>query len=237
MANDYFSFRQFTIRQDKAAFKVGTDGVLLGACADLPETGKILDIGTGTGLITIMAAQRSDASVIAIEPDKDSFDQAVHNVLSCKWADRIRVFHTDLRNFSEENEQKFDSVLTNPPYFRDSLRNPDEKKSSARHAFSLSSADILEFSSKLLTSDGSLQLVLPYAEGTLFIVEAVSYGLFCSNIIKVKPNPTGKVIRMIMKFERTRKQVHEKFLTIETGERHQYTEEFKEVTRDFYNKI
>jgi tRNA1Val (adenine37-N6)-methyltransferase len=236
MANDYFSFRQFTIRQKKAAFKVGTDGVLLGACADIEAAENILDIGTGTGLIAIMAAQRSGAQITAIEPDNGSFEQAKENVLECRWSGRIKVIHSDLASFLLKNEQKFDSILTNPPYFRDSLRNPDEKKSSARHAFSLSSADILDASSKLLTSGGSLQIILPYGEGTLFIAEAVSYSLYCTNIIKVKPNPTGKVIRLIMKFERTRKPVHEKFLTIETGERHQYTEDYKEVTRDFYLK-
>jgi tRNA1Val (adenine37-N6)-methyltransferase len=237
MANDYFSFRQFTVRQDKAAFKVGTDGVLLGACADISGAESILDIGTGTGLVAIMAAQRSDASIVAIEPDNDSFEQAFQNVVSCKWADRIRVLRSDLATFSEEYEQKFDSILTNPPYFRDSLRNPDEKKSSARHAFSLSSDDILKGSSKMLTTEGNLQLILPYEEGTLFIAQASGYGFFCNRIIKVKPNPTGKVIRLIMKFERSKKPVHEKFLTIETGVRRHYTEEYRELTKEFYLKF
>jgi tRNA1Val (adenine37-N6)-methyltransferase len=237
MANDYFSFRLFTIKQERSAFKVGTDSVLLGACADLSGTERILDVGTGTGLLAIMAAQRTGAIISAIEPDKDSFGQAVENALSCRWADRINVVHSDLLSFAYENEQKFDSILTNPPYFRDSLRNPDEKKSSARHAFSLSSDDILKGSSLLLKPSGSLQLILPYEEGTLFIAEASGYGFFCNRIIKVKPNPTGKVIRLIMKFERTKKPVHEKFLTIETGVRHQYTEEYKEVTKDFYLKL
>ena len=237
MANDYFSFRQFTIKQEKAAFKVGTDGVLLGACADISGDGKILDIGTGTGLIAIMAAQRSESVIDAIEPDKDSYEQAKENVQACKWRERINVIHSDLQNFIQENEQKYYSIITNPPYFRDSLRNPDAVKSAARHAFSLSSDDILKGSSKLLSDAGNLQLILPYEEGTLFIAEASGYGFFCNNIIKVKPNPAGGIIRLIMKFERTRKPVHEKFLTIETGVRHQYTEDYKEVTRDYYNSF
>lgn len=237
MSNDYFSFRQFTIRQERTAFKVGTDSVLLGACADLAGANKILDIGTGTGLIAIMAAQRSDALITAIEPDKDSFDQATENVLACKWADRILVIHSDLQSFYPENEQKFDLIITNPPYFRDSLRSPDEKKSSTRHAFSLSSNDIMQGCSRLLSIGGNLQIILPYEEGNIFIAEAGNYGFFCNNIIKVKPNPAGKIIRLIMKFKRTKKPVYEKFLTIETGVRHQYTEEYKEVTRDFYLKL
>jgi len=234
MANDYFIFKEFTINQERSAFKVGTDGVLLGACSDISEAGKILDIGTGTGLIAIMAAQRTHASIIAIEPETGSFEQAVENVKDCKWRERITVIRTDINSFSAENEQKFDSILTNPPYFRDSLRNPDEAKSSARHTFSLSPDDILKACSKLLDPDGNLQLILPYEEGTLFIAEASGYGFFCNRIIKVKPNPTGKIIRLIMKFERTKRPVHEKFLTIETGVRHQYTEEYKEVTKEFY---
>jgi tRNA1Val (adenine37-N6)-methyltransferase len=237
MANDYFNFRQFTIRQERAAFKVGTDGVLLGASADFAGVKRILDIGTGTGLIAIMAAQRSDAEIVAIEPDRDSFDQANDNVVACKWAGRIKVIHTDLRSFSTENEQKFDSIITNPPYFRDSLRNQDEVKSSTRHTFSLSSGDILEGCKGLMNDEGSLQIILPYEEGTLFIAESGVHGFYCNTIIKVKPNPTGKIIRLIMKFERQKKRVHEKYLTIETGLRHQYTEDYKEVMRDFYLKL
>jgi tRNA1Val (adenine37-N6)-methyltransferase len=237
MANDYFNFRQFTIRQERAAFKVGTDGVLLGACADLSESGNILDIGTGTGLIAIMAAQRSGAIIDAIEPDKDSFEQAKDNIRACKWTGRINVIHSDLQDYLPGNEQKYYSILTNPPYFRDSLRNPDAAKSSARHTSSLSPDEILKGCSKLLRPEGNLQLILPYEEGTLFIAEASGYGFFCNNIIKIKPNPTGKIIRLIMKFERSRKPVHEKFLTIETGVRHQYTEDYKEVMRDFYLKF
>ena len=237
MANDYFSFRQFTIKQGKAAFKVGTDGVLLGACAEFSGAGKILDIGTGSGLIAIMAAQRSDSFIDAIEPDNDSFEQAKENAKACRWAERINVIHSDLQNYIPGNEQKYYSIITNPPYFRDSLRNPDEKISSTRHAFSLSSGDILQGCSRLLAKEGSLQIILPYEEGNIFIAEAGIYGFFCNNIIKIKPNPTGKIIRMIMKFERIRKPVHEKFMTIETGVRHQYTEEYKEVMRDFYLKL
>ena len=100
MANKYFSFKQFTIWQDRSAFKVGTDGVLLGACADIGNVSSILDIGTGTGLISIMLAQRCDADITSIEPDRESFDQAFENVNRCNWNNRIKVLHTDLQNFN-----------------------------------------------------------------------------------------------------------------------------------------
>jgi tRNA1Val (adenine37-N6)-methyltransferase len=234
MANDYFDFKKFTIRQERAAFKVGTDGVLLGACADLSGAKSILDIGTGTGLIAIMAAQRSPARITAIEPEEESYNQAVENVGACPWSARINLIKSDLVTFSGSFTGKFDIIITNPPFFRDSLLNPDKVKSSTRHTYSLSSAEILEASSKALSDDGNLQLILPYEEATLFITEAGLRGFYCNTIIKVKPNPSGNVIRMIMKFERIRKPVYEKFLTIETGTRHRYTEEYMEATKDFY---
>jgi tRNA1Val (adenine37-N6)-methyltransferase len=234
MANNYFKFKQFTINQKNTVFKVGTDGVLLGSCSDLDGAKKILDIGTGTGLIAIMAAQRSDAEIVAIEPEINSYTEACENVLHCKWHSRIRVVHTGFQEFCSASNNKFDIIMSNPPYFRDSLKNPDPDKSSARHADSLSSDDILKGASGLLNSTGSLQLILPYAEGTLFIAEASQYGFYCNRIIKIKPVPTGEVKRLILKFERIKRPLQEKFLTIETGTRHSYTEEFKEITREFY---
>jgi tRNA1Val (adenine37-N6)-methyltransferase len=237
MANDFFRFREFTIQQNRSAFKVGTDGVLLGACSDLSVGELVLDIGTGTGLIAIMTAQRCNAKIIAIEPEVNSYNQACENVLGCKWRDRIEVINKDLGEYASSSGLKFDIILTNPPYFRDSLKNPERIKSATRHSDSLSSEDILEGALKLLNHEGSLQLILPYTEGTMFIAEASRYGFFCNRIIKIKPTPTGEIMRLILKFERTKKQIQEKFLTIETGTRHQYSEDYKEVTREFYLKL
>jgi tRNA1Val (adenine37-N6)-methyltransferase len=234
MSNNYFRFKQFTIDQEMSVFKVGTDGVLLGACADLTGARRILDIGTGTGLLAIMAAQRSYASVVAIEPEIKTFRQACENVADSKWSDRIEVLNTGINEYSSGNNEKFDIIISNPPYFRDSLKNPDADKSAARHSESLTSSDLLQGTAKLLSTDGSLQIILPYAEGTLFIAEASQYSFFCNRIIKIKPVPTGDVKRLILKFERIKKPLSEKFLTIETGTRHRYTEEYKEITKDFY---
>lgn len=238
MSNDYFKFRQFTIRQERAAFKVGTDGVLLGACTDTENVSEALDIGTGTGLIAIMIAQRSPGvRITAIEPHRESVVQAIENVKKCPWSDRITVHETDLNAFCSDLPGKFDLLVTNPPYFRNSLLNPDKAKSAARHASSLTPDEIINASLKLLNDEGSLQLILPFEEGSMFIAGAALAGLFCSRIIKVKPHPDGKIIRMIMKFERTRRPVHESFLTIETGIRHSYTDEYKNLIKDFYLKF
>jgi tRNA1Val (adenine37-N6)-methyltransferase len=236
MSNNFFSFKQFTINQEKAGFKVGTDGVLLGACADITSAGKILDVGTGTGLIAIMLAQRSDAEIVAIEPDYESYLQACDNVRICKWQSRIKVEHTSLQNYFPDNK-KFDLIVINPPYFTDSLKNPDPRKSAARHTGTLNSEEILEGVTRLLEDDGRFQLILPYVEGNIFIADAQKYGLYCINILKIKPLPTSEIRRLILLFSRERLKVTEKFLTIEHGRRHEFTEDYINLTKDFYLKF
>ena len=236
MANNYFSFKQFTINQEKSSFKVGTDSVLLGAAADVTGTRKILDIGSGTGVITIMMAQRSDAEIIAIEPDQSSYLQTCENVSRCKWNNRIKVEHTSLQDYNPVNE-KFDLIVTNPPYFSNSLKNPDITKSSTRHTDMLGSSDLLEGVVKLLEDEGRFHLVMPYVEGNIFIAEAHKYELFCYNILKIKPLPTAEIKRLILSFSRKRKKITEKFLTIEHGKRHEFTEDYINLTKDFYLKF
>jgi tRNA1Val (adenine37-N6)-methyltransferase len=233
MANDYFSFKQFTIFQNKSAFKVGTDGVLLGAIADVTGAERILDIGSGTGLISIMLAQRCDAAITAIEPDDDSFIQTCENVNICKWHKRINVIHIRLQDFNPE-QVKFDLIVTNPPYFYDSLKNPDPRRSAARHNDSLTSDEILNCASRLLKEEGRLQLIMPYIEGNVFIAEANKYGLYCTRILKIKPLPTSDVRRLILTFSRFTEETSESFLTIEHGKRHEFTEEYINLTKDFY---
>jgi len=236
MANNYFSFKQFTVLQDKCSFKVGTDGVLLGACADIAGVKRILDIGTGTGLIALMLAQRCDAAITAIEPDRDSFEQACKNVADSKWSDRIDTLNTDLQSFNAGNI-KFDLIIANPPYFKDSLRNPEPGKASARHNVILNNDELLKGVSHLLTDNGRFQTIMPYVEGNIFIAEAREYGLYCNNILKIKPLPTSEIRRLIMTFSGYRKKPVEKILTIEHGKRHEFTEEYINLTKDFYLKF
>jgi tRNA1Val (adenine37-N6)-methyltransferase len=236
MANNYFNFKQFSISQDKSAFKVGTDGVLLGACADIADVRSILDIGSGTGLISIMLAQRCDAEIIAIEPDEASFLQMCENVSQCPWHERIKTLQTTLQNFDQE-DVTFDLIVTNPPYFSDSLKNPDPRKSAARHSDSLTPDEILKGVLKFMKEDGSLQLILPYIEGNIFIAEASKYGLYCNSILKIRPLPSSEIRRLILKFSKIRKKPSESFLTIEHGKRHEFTEEYKNLTKDFYLKF
>ena len=235
MTGNYFNFKQFSINQEKAAFKVGTDGVLLGACTELSGAKRILDIGTGTGLIAIMLAQRCNAEIVAIEPDYESFNQCLENVGNCRWKERIRVENTTLQDY--KSDQKFDLAVTNPPYFSDSLKNPDPRKSSSRHNDSLTNSELLENVARLIGEKGRLQLIMPYVEGNIFIAEASSYGLYCNSILKIRPLPASEIRRMILTFNRQKIRTAEKFLTIENGKRHEFTEEYINLTKDFYLKF
>ncbi len=236
MANNYFRFKQFTVYQERSAFKVGTDGVLLGAYTDISNSKKILDIGTGTGLIALMLAQRSGAEIVAIEPDVDSFTEACDNIRRSNWEDRISIENCRLQDFLP-GDTLFDLIVSNPPYFTDSLRNPDPIKSMARHNVLLSHEDILTGTSRLLTEDGKLQLILPYPGGNIFIAEAQEYGFHCNDILKIKPHLSAEIRRLILCFSRKRTRITEKFLTIERGKRHEFTDDYMNLTRDFYLKF
>jgi tRNA1Val (adenine37-N6)-methyltransferase len=235
MANDYFNFKQFAIKQDKAAFKVGTDSVLLGASAYIAGISRILDVGSGTGVIALMLAQRCNAEIVAIEPDYDSFIQCMKNIDNSRWRDRIRVENTSLQDYN--SDLKFDLIVTNPPYFSDSLKNPDPGKSSSRHNDSLPNDELLQNAVRLLAEKGRLQLILPYTEGNIFIAEASVYGLYCNSILKIRPLPTSEIRRMILIFSHQKTRTAEKFLTIENGKRHEFTEEYINLTREFYLKF
>ena len=236
MSNNYFNFKQFRINQEKAAFKVGTDGVLLGTYSFTEGAENILDIGTGTGLVAIMLAQRSNAKITAIEPDHESYLQACENVAACPWSDRITVIETNVQSFKDDMG-RFDLIVTNPPYFVDSLKNPDPRKSSARHNDSFTADDLLKGVSRMLKTEGHLQIILPYVEGNIFIAEAAGYGLYCNDILKIKPLPSSEIRRLILRFGKFQLKPSESFLTIEHGSRHDFTEDYINLTKDFYLKF
>ena len=236
MSNNYFNFKQFTINQGRCAFKVGTDGVLLGACTEVTGKKKILDIGTGTGLIALILAQRCDAEIIAIEPDHDSFIQASENINQSKWSNRIKVEKCLLQDYFPKNPG-FDLIVANPPYFIDSLKNPDPARSAARHNVTLTHPDLLSGADRLLEEEGTFQLILPYAEGNIFIAEAQEYGFYCNKILKIKPTPESEIRRLILGFSRKKKKPAEEFLTIEKGKRYDFTDEYVALVKDFYLKF
>ena len=234
MPNPYFCFKQFAIYQDRCAMKVGTDGVLLGAWTNCEGAKQILDVGTGTGLIALMLAQRSNAFITAIEIDENAAKQASENAANSPWGNRVIVKKCALQDFTSDIE--FDLIVCNPPYFNNSLKSPADNRNLARHTDSLSINDLLQNSLRLLSASGRLCVILPADETNFCIEQSSQKGLFCTRSTKIKPLPNSDVKRILLEFSRTEKEYFEDFLIIEKN-RHEYSEEFKKLTDEYYLKL
>lgn len=216
--------------------KVGTDAVLLGSWVYPNGSHQILDIGTGTGVIALMLAQKTQAEIMAIDIDALSVQQAVQNFSDSKFHKQLRIEHIPLQEFARQNDRKFSLIVTNPPYFQQSYKSTDEHRSNARHADStLPFDDLLEGVIKLLDPKGKFCLILPKTEALLFRELAEKKGLFLSKLMRVKSRAdkdTDK--RHLMQFEFTPTEFSESVLVIEKGNRHDYTDEYKALTKDYY---
>jgi len=233
-----FTFKQFSIKQEKSAMKVGIDGVMLGAWADVANAENILDIGTGTGLIAIMLAQRnSTANIDAVEIDRPAYEQAVENANNCKWKERINVIHNKFQIFAETSQKRYDLIVSNPPYFIASLQSPEIQRTVARHSALLTQDDLLCGINKLLTENGRFCVIFPYIEANVFIAKAAAINIFCNKKANIKPNYEKPVKRILLEFSRTKQKLMETTICIETTERHNYTNEYKMLTKDFYLKF
>jgi tRNA1Val (adenine37-N6)-methyltransferase len=233
MANDFFRFKEFTIQQQQCAMKVGTDGVLLGSWTDTATAKNILDIGTGTGLVAIMLAQKTPAAIDAIDIDKNACIQATENVNHCQWKDNISIHHISLQEFPKITNKTYDLIVTNPPYFGNSLKTPDFQRNLARHNDTLTFEDILQGICRLLTADGHFVIILPYVESQLFIVEAAMYHLYCNKKLVIKTRPNKKPSRTLMEFGRIRKRNTENELFIYQSD-NTHSAEFKNLTKMYY---
>lgn len=235
MPNTFFAFKKFTVHQSRCAMKVGTDGVLLGAWVNLKETGRILDVGTGTGLIAIMLAQRSDALIDAVEIDREAYFQAMENIAACPWRQRINVIHTSFQQFANHAPDPYDLVVSNPPFFRNALKSPFHLRSLARHDTELNFESLLFHSVRILTPKGRLAVIIPAAEIADFTEQAYLQGLFISRILSIKPLPDKDISRCLVEFSRDRNVKHEEStLTVRNNDHITYTDEYKTLTGDFY---
>ena len=230
-----FQFKHFSIKQDSSAMKVGTDGVLLGAWSTTKEN-TILDIGTGTGLIAIMLAQRSGNVIIdAVELEREAYKEATENIANCNWSDKITSHNCAIQDYP--TEKKYDSIVSNPPFFIDSTKAPKYDRNSARHTDELSFRDLIDSVIKLLKPDGIFSLILPIVEAEQFIDLAKQKQLLLNRKCIVKPNPTKPAKRVLMEFSFYSDTIIKEELIIETDTRHQYTKEYISLTKDFYLKF
>ena len=227
-----FQFKHFAIKQNLCAMKVGTDGVLLGAWTKAPN-GNILDIGCGSGLISLMIAQRNpNTQIDAIDVDHNAFLQTTENIANSDWKENIKPHHTSLQNFNSPH--KYQLIVSNPPFFVNATKSANSSKNTARHTDELSFNDLLHHVSKLLKKEGVFSVVLPITEEVELCKIASANELFLNRICYVKPNLDKEPKRILMEFSLTNTPIVTESLTIETEKRHHYTEEYRNLTQEFY---
>lgn len=221
--------------------KVGTDAVLLGAWCSLenyPES--ILDIGAGTGIISLMMAQRIDAMTIdAVEIDEKAYEQCVENFELSDWADRLFCYNASFEEFAQElfeEEETYDLVISNPPFYADAFETDNESRNKARFTSSLTFQNLIVGVSKILSKTGAFSVIIPFKEEQEFVAIANQNGLFLNKVCRVKGTATSEIKRSLLTFSFQEKTIEEEELIIEIS-RHHYTEEYINLTKDFYLKM
>ena len=233
-----FKFKEFTVHQDKCAMKIGTDAVLLGAWASVDKNPfSILDIGSGTGVLSLMLAQRCSAEVIdAIEIEDDAYEQCVENFERSSWSDRLFCYHASLEEFVEEIEEQYDLIISNPPFYSESYKSENQQRDLARFVDAMPFRHLIESAAKLLSNEGLFTVIIPFSEEKDFIVLASKEHLFPNRILHVKGSPSSEIKRSLIEFSFQEVDVKTEELIIETL-RHQYTEGYIKLTQDFYLKM
>lgn len=234
MSNSYFQFKQFTVWHDKCAMKVGTDGVLLGAWTSVQHSRRILDIGTGTGLVALMLAQRSQSAITALEIDSQAAVQATENFGRSPWRDRVEVVVADFKQYRPDTQ--FDVIVSNPPYFVDSMKCPDNQRSIARHNNELTYDDLLRGVNVLLSPDGAFTLVIPTDAADRVKDIAQTYCLYPAQQLDVITKPGGTPKRTLITFTFTQQECRTEELLTEVA-RHQYSDAYAALTKEYYMKL
>lgn len=230
-----FRFRQFTISHQRSTLKVGTDALLLGALASLSGNEKlILDVGAGCGVIALMLAQRSPAVIDAIEIDVQSALEAGSNFKRSPWSNRLKSISTSFQDYSVSCNNQYDLIVSNPPFFQNCLLPQEKKSSLAKHNQQLGFDEFLSCSSRLLSADGTLTLILPVAESEVFTGKAEEYGLFLYRVTEIIPIENKKANRKVLHFSKkiSAAQVHQEITLREKDGK--FSEEYKTLTRDFH---
>ena len=234
-----FQFKQFKIEQDKCAMKIGTDGILLGAWATIdPQPFSVLDIGAGTGVIALMLAQRSFAELIdALEIEENAYEQCVDNFENSDWGDRLFCYHAALDEFAEEMEgETYDLIISNPPFYDENFTSTEENRNLARFTEALPFEDLVKYSAQLLAEKGKFCTIIPHKNEEELIQLASKEKLFPQKITRVRGHKNSPIKRSLLQFgfEQTTLETSELIIEIE---RHIYTEDYKNLVKDFYLKM
>lgn len=215
--------------------KVGTDSVLLGAWANLTNACTVLDVGTGTGLLSLMCAQRTKKSrITGIEIDENAYSEAVYNVDKSPWHDRICLKRCSLQKFKSKTIEKYDYIICNPPFFSNSLKSPSAGRSIARHDDALTLETLLHYSVSLLKPQGIAGLIIPVVRYDDFLSQLMNNKLHVTRKTSVRSKQGGKVIRILVECSREKQECIETNLAIRSDTDNQYTREYIEFTKDFY---
>ncbi|UPL50694.1 tRNA1(Val) (adenine(37)-N6)-methyltransferase [Hymenobacter sublimis] len=237
MPNAYFQFKQFRVEQGACAMKVSTDACVLGAVAAVEGAGRILDVGTGTGLLALMVAQRNPTALVeAVELDAAAATQAAANFKASPWASRLVVHAQPLAGFAATSPARFDHILCNPPFFRNSLRSPNAGRTTARHtaADSLTFPELAAFAAAYLTPAGQLTVLLPPPEMQHFELDAARAGLHLISRLVLHHRPGSKALRHISSFGGQPGQVQEQQLLLHENDDAVYSRPFQQLLAPFY---
>jgi tRNA1Val (adenine37-N6)-methyltransferase len=236
MPNTWFHFKQFTIQQEHAAMKVGTDGVLLGAWTSVPgPQSRVLDVGCGTGLIALMLAQRTKLVVVdALEIDPSSARQALENFQNSPWKERIQCIQSSFQDYSSQCKSRYDLIICNPPFFSGSSKTPSKELNLARHDDSLSLEDIFRGSVSLMKKTSIISLILPIEKEAQAMDLITEHKLYCCRLTRVIPAPGKPTKRVLLECSYFPGRAIEDELTIETETRHRYSDKFKNLVNEFY---
>lgn len=229
-----FQFKQFMIHQDKTAMKVSTDACILGAYTSLENATKVLDIGTGTGLIALMLAQRSEAKIFAVELDDMAYQQAVENVENSIFKEQITVFHQSIQDFTQKNKDlSFELIVSNPPFFQNHLKSVQENRNKALHTDTLSFEDLLASVMALLSPNGRFVVLLPAYESTVLENLALQKGLYPNKKLRIRHRDGSKILRIITTFGFTEQEMIQEDLLIRNLDE-SYTTQFARLLKEYY---
>lgn len=233
-----FQFKQFSVLQDRCAMKIGTDGVLLGAWTPIENPKSILDIGTGTGIIALMLAQRSNAKQIdALEIDESAYEQATDNFENSPWNDRLFCFHAGLDEFVDNPEDEYDLIVSNPPFYSEDFRSENEQRDIARFQEAMPFEDLIEAADLLLSENGIFSVIIPYKEEERFIELCAEVELFPVKVTRLRGSHKTPIVRSLLAFKRYELAVLVAVELVIEINRHEYTDEYIELTKAFYLKM